>query len=802
MALNFPPNPTEGQTHFDPSNGVTYTYKNGGWVASGGTQDDLDLRYVLVAGDNMTGDLTLGTDKITLKADGSITAAASVQVAGDPNTGVEGTKLSTRQVSACSSPSRYIYTGFTEGNTSVTFAVKADGTTTLGGLPSAPNITLNANGKVEAASSDSGHVLYRKTSVTSDQVLGLYSDVDGTKNRAVGFAADGSITAAGQINTPKISLIGPGSTYGLIQIFGGSPSDKDLVFNVYNGSNSPVQIFGDGSITAAGGLESAGKVVAGALEIKPYTASNGSFTMFGYNSNTATILLNQDGSITAAGGIRSEGDAYLGNAEGVLINGGPDRDFSGSIDVCRDGTDEYIWKGWLKGNNTLTSSISAGGSITAAGKIETSVDFSLLSGVIADPYNPTANISNVIRADQKNAIDQSPSLIRMMARNALANSCWWDIGTVSDSEQYRSAFVFHTRTGSAEYAERARFDKVGNFLLAGALPASPNISLNANGSASFAGAVQSTNFEAQPKPGTDNATWTGLKIRDDSGSDTTKLYADGSATFAGDVIVAGLSTPESPNDLEGDNYGTRIGLSNTGSPLPGLLKTYRNVDSSGDVAVFAGSDGMAVIRGDGSAEFAGNVDVGNFDTSSATNAGSKVYSTGRFFAQRPSTEGATTEAYKLVYGTNTTFKVLTDGSASFSGTVTATVVPPSDARFKENITPAKPQLADVVALGGLLKNYDWNDQAPLNEEIRSQRQLGLIAQEAEEVCPSIVKDIHRTKTVEVTPAVTGPKGRVLTEAVTQEVDDSYKGISQDALIMKLIGAVTELKAELDALKGA
>ena len=88
-------------------------------------------------------------------------------------------------------------------------------------------------------------------------------------------------------------------------------------------------------------------------------------------------------------------------------------------------------------------------------------------------------------------------------------------------------------------------------------------------------------------------------------------------------------------------------------------------------------------------------------------------------------------------------------TATFSGTVTATVVPPSDARFKENITPAKPQLADVVALGGLLKNYDWNDDAPLSEEIRSQRQLGLIAQEAEKVCPAIVKDIHRTQTVEV-----------------------------------------------------
>jgi hypothetical protein len=137
----------------------------------------------------------------------------------------------------------------------------------------------------------------------------------------------------------------------------------------------------------------------------------------------------------------------------------------------------------------------------------------------------------------------------------------------------------------------------------------------------------------------------------------------------------------------------------------------------------------------------------------------------------------------------------------------------------------------------------------LNEEIRSQRQLGLIAQEAAEVCPAIVKDIKRTKqgavitpegtipavyedkvipavyeTV-VTPAKLGPKGKEIVPASTEEVlvtperteqvlvtseqvipatyetlDDSYKGISTDALIMKLIGAVAELSAEVTALK--
>ena len=37
-------------------------------------------------------------------------------------------------------------------------------------------------------------------------------------------------------------------------------------------------------------------------------------------------------------------------------------------------------------------------------------------------------------------------------------------------------------------------------------------------------------------------------------------------------------------------------------------------------------------------------------------------------------------------------------------------------------------------------------------------------------------------------------------ATYEELDDSYKGISNDALIMKMLGAITELKAEVDALK--
>ena len=76
MALNFPGPPI---SPFTGENGVVYqyigTYPNGYWTGHNvdETSDQLDARYVQVAGDNMTGpgDLTFDTDKIVLGIDGT-----------------------------------------------------------------------------------------------------------------------------------------------------------------------------------------------------------------------------------------------------------------------------------------------------------------------------------------------------------------------------------------------------------------------------------------------------------------------------------------------------------------------------------------------------------------------------------------------------------------------------------------------------------------------------------------------------------------------------------------------------------
>ena len=80
MTLNFPSNPADGQkySYTDPITNTTTTYvwRKEAKIWTAQLEDaNLETKFVEVAGDNMTGNLTLGTDKITLDAiNGDITA--------------------------------------------------------------------------------------------------------------------------------------------------------------------------------------------------------------------------------------------------------------------------------------------------------------------------------------------------------------------------------------------------------------------------------------------------------------------------------------------------------------------------------------------------------------------------------------------------------------------------------------------------------------------------------------------------------------------------------------------------------
>ena len=65
----------------------------------------------------------------------------------------------------------------------------------------------------------------------------------------------------------------------------------------------------------------------------------------------------------------------------------------------------------------------------------------------------------------------------------------------------------------------------------------------------------------------------------------------------------------------------------------------------------------------------------------------------------------------------------------------------------------------------------------------------------EEIIPAVTETNEEGEEVVITPEEIIP-------ATYEELDDSYKGISHDALIMKLLGAVAELSAKVAALESA
>jgi hypothetical protein len=366
----------------------------------------------------------------------------------------------------------------------------------------------------------------------------------------------------------------------------------------------------------------------------------------------------------------------------------------------------------------------------------------------------------------------------------------------------------------------------------------------------YAGYLGSANHLISGGANTDFALRAEANLLFASGGNNERMRIDSS----GNVIVGSSATPDSQSILtvndqgttagfvsfeNRENYGWGIGLKfrmpmvsngsvvNSGRIYSGYEasgKSYMRFDTYDGAA--GGEFERMRISSAGHATFSGSVISGSL---APGGGGGNYLSVGEVAAYSPAAGNHVWRGWNASSSPNVnTSQIYANGSAVFAGTVSASNI--SDIRFKENITDANPQLADTVALGSQLKNWDWKDDAPLNEELRAKRFLGLVAQEAEKVCPGLTYSVPRTKqgkelTPEVVvpavyetktvPAVLDDEGEVIEEETTEEVlvteelvtpatyeelDDSYKAINHDILVMKLLGAVAELSAKVAALE--
>ena len=769
----------------------------------------------------------------------------------------------------------------------------------VGGTAAAPNITLNAaDGSASFAGGDvtinsdgvlSATQLY--ATITGDYAFrvngkgGYYVDSSGNESLYVRNASD---------SNPVITLNGAAGSAE----FAGGVAVSDLN-NGSKDNSSGIKLNASGSIfSGRSGVDTAFAAfntdsTNGSPNQRFEVRNTGDTYIGGTIPSAPAISLNADGNASFAGVV--DGLQFIANQNGGGFVASRSTD---GLQVWRAGSNNFN----ILDTSTYTSEIMSDGSATFAGG-----NINLyLSGNIgsnrADGSNINLNSGPTYALQIANPSDSSlKAFIKhdgsaTFGRLGANDSDQGSVQTFSGGRVQIDATVPTAVEGSSYFLEclnngddrfTVKKDGSGTFAgdvkIGGTLPSAPNITLESSSGrikvndglyvSNLSGGQAVSIYNNSGTASTKNA----LAIANIGGGSpkSIELKYDGSATFAGEVISGDATRAGAYCVMQPNGYIEAVPVSDTDTAFRAFSRDQgkRSFVVEGDGSVYIGgtppespnialnADGSAkfasntiILYANGSADFKRNVATSDVNPSSLGDYGFRAvwgvdapgeisYLTCRIAGKN--------RAFAHTNSTTVTSAIGIDGSAEFTGIVTATVVPPSDARFKENITPAKPQLADVVALGGLLKNYDWTDEAPLNEELRSVRQLGLIAQEVEAICPTMTKEIARTKqgamltpeetipavyeervvpakyeTVPV-PAKLGPKGRVITPESTEEIlvapeyteqvlvtpeqvipatyevlDDSYKGISSDALIMKLLGAVAELKAEVDALKSA
>ncbi len=539
----------------------------------------------------------------------------------------------------------------------------------------------------------------------------------------------------------------------------------------------------DGSSSFAGPITGTGGLVID-------RTGPGSSVFLGKNNGTTNVTMLARGSATFAGDIGIGGTLPSAPNISLAADGSAhfksgDQDTLSSVVISNDGSvsNGYVSL-WNNGTNNAGVGINGSGTASNIGLYLNHAgtrNFSVAYDGSATFAGDVTVATNKFQIDSSTGTLRTANTLEFYANDITAVP---PIATV-DRIGSTGEIMLNSDPGSRLSGSGIRFmvdsnifaylDEGGDFKIGDGANVTPTITLFKSGSATFAGSIKSINGQT-------------VTLQADSGNS----YLD---STSGMVFRTNGTTPSAVVTPSGDLF---VG--------------------GGNSLVSANPSGNIELNADGSASFGANAEWADGTVGARRSRSGWTFSAGidssvstpsgylaTCGAASPTSSALKVESNHSALGGSGKIDAASinfDGSATFTGQINGTTVGTSDARFKENITPAKPQLADVVALGGILKNYDWTNEAPVNEELRSVRQLGLVAQEVEDICPSLVKDINQTKTMEITPAVIGPKGRVITEAVTSEVDDSYKGLSQDALIMKLIGAVSELSAEVQALKDA
>ena len=779
-----------------------------------------------------------GTQTFSVKADGNITTSGNILTDGEIKSGNWGfANIATRltpglfnAISNTATPSadyvfRAYHNGYNPGDT--VFGVKYDGSitaegtiTTSGGLTTLESVGIGGTTVTDSnllnlqGSSASVNIGVVFNDTNTSQIYGIqnvgsalkFHDYTASATRmvinssGVGIGTSSPLTPLDVVksgdnvvsrfsNGTRGLEIAATSTGGSLQTYNASQtidiktfgsSGNDIKFSTSATErmridpSGNVKVIGTGTVSApnielnANGSVSAGDAAFGSGTTRLKTYSDSTYSGI-YNGSSLT----SDESIYMGGGstfflnngsesLRIDGQGNVGVGGGYAdTTGGISAYSAGGLISGRASSENlnYVFQGYLNGTG-VTTNIDASGNATFSGNLQVGGNSS--SGANAGAYLHNAGFVAAARSSSGDAVWRSfvaGSSTEKISMTAGGNITAAGTGTFGVS----TAQTVNLRPGQSGTSDAIWLQNADNtrpFLV------------GANGNISTSGSVQAGPFSP--------------------GSSTGKgTYLDSN----GNIGIQVPSTTALTNTMIYSMLGTDIRFS---------------VNANGSVTT------------NGDYQAGGNPDSG-------TAVGTRSNANGSHQACGGDDNVVVYEGFKQ--GSSTArFKVFAGGDANFYGSITAANV--SDIRFKKNIEDANPQLEDVVSLGSQLKNYDWTDDAPLNDKLRARRFLGLVAQEAEKVCPELTYTVPQTKQGEqltpeevipavyeekIVPAVIGDDGEIIEPETTEnvlvkpeqvipatyeELDDSYKAINHDILVMKLLGAVAELSAKVEALTQA
>jgi len=341
------------------------------WVPATPTAGDIAQTYVKKAGDNMTGDLTIATDKIELKTDGSATFAASVNVNRADGSTADGFAVRSGNkkrvgIDAAGDiklgddiqTSNTIYLKGSDG--SAEFA----GTVSLGSTTSATsNIALDA---YSSAPATQGVAAIRAKGTNGGN---LFVGMDSAGYDRFTVSNDGSAEFAGKVvvgndavdsdNVNGIQLATNGAVH--VRRFGASDNPVFAGYSTTSGSSTTSMIASDGSASFAG-------IVTGSRFINATDSADP--WLKGVNSSgTETFNVNKEGNATFAGTVYVGGWVPGDSNTPGSTNYGNYIEGIGGFFTNRESNNGTVIKGYKQGN--LTVDITADGSAEFAGDIIT-----------------------------------------------------------------------------------------------------------------------------------------------------------------------------------------------------------------------------------------------------------------------------------------------------------------------------------------------------------------------------------------------------------------------------------------------